>query len=133
VQFYANTTNFIGQATQPPYTVSWNNAGAGTNSLMAAVNFNDGGVVNSAAVNITVTNLPPVLGNIGFVSGGGQQLAISGVGQPGYTYILVGVTNLAPPIVWVPVMTNNADNFGNIFFMSLPITNMQEFYRISGN
>jgi hypothetical protein len=60
-------------------------------------------------------------------------LAISGVGLPGYTYILVGTTNIVPPVIWVPVMTNAADSSGNISFMSLPITNKQEFYRISGN
>jgi hypothetical protein len=132
VQFYANTTNFIGQATQPPYTVSWNNAGAGNYSVVAAMSYNDGGVVSSVATNITVTNLPPVLGNIGFASGG-QQLAVSGAGQSGYTYILVGTTNLAPPIVWIPVMTNMADSSGSISFTNLPITNAQKFYRISGN
>jgi hypothetical protein len=60
-------------------------------------------------------------------------LAISGVGQPGYTYILIGTTNLVPPIIWVPVMTNAADSSGNISFKYLPITDTQEFYSIYGN
>jgi hypothetical protein len=38
--------------------------------------FNGGGVANSAPVNTIVTNLPAVLGSIGFASGG-QQLTIS--------------------------------------------------------
>jgi len=96
------------------------------------VMFNGGAVASSIPVDITVTNLPPVLGSIGFTLNR-QQLAISGAGQPSYTYILVGATNLDPPIVWVPVMTNAADSSGNISFKNLQITNTQEFYRIYGN
>jgi alpha-L-rhamnosidase len=132
VQFYANTTNLVGQSATAPYACSWTNVPAGAYSLVACVMFNGGAVASSAAVNIAVTNPPLVLGSIGFVSDW-QHLAISGVGQPGYTYILVGTTNLVPPVIWVPVMTNAADSSGNISFMSLPITNKQEFYRISGN
>jgi hypothetical protein len=132
VQFYANTTNLVGQSATAPYACSWTNVPAGAYNLVASVMFNGGAIASSAAVNIAVTNPPLVLDNIGFVSDW-QHLAISGVGQPGYTYILVGTTNIVPPVIWVPVMTNAADSSGNISFMSLPITNKQEFYRISGN
>jgi len=131
VQFYANETNLVGPASSAPYACSWTNVPAGAYSLVANVMFNGGAIASSAAVNITVTNPPPVLGNIGFTSNG-QQLTISGAGQPGYAYILVGTTNLVPPIVWFPVMTNMADSSGSISFTNLPTTNALEFYRISG-
>jgi alpha-L-rhamnosidase len=132
VQFYANNTNLVGQSATPPYTCSWTNVPAGAYSLVTKVMFNGGAIASSPAINITVTNLPPVLGSIGFVSGG-QQLTVSGTGQPGCNYILVGTTNLASPVIWVPVMTNIADISGNMSFTNLPIANTQEFYRISGN
>jgi hypothetical protein len=96
------------------------------------VGFNGGAIANSAAVNITVTNLPPVLGNIGFASNG-QQLVVSGGGQPGCSYILVRATDLVPPVVWTPVMTNLADSSGNISFTNLPAVGTSAFYRISLN
>jgi alpha-L-rhamnosidase len=130
VQFYANGTNFIGQAAMAPYIYSWANVPTGTYSLAAGMVFNGGGVANSTAVNITVTNWPPAIGNIGFVSAE-QQLTISGTGQPGQACVLLGATNLVPPIIWVPVVTNIADSSGNFSFTNLPVTNAQAFYRVS--
>ena len=132
VQFYANGTNLIGQAAMAPYTCSWANVPTGAYSLAAGVVFNGGGVANSTAVNITVTNWPPAIGNIGFVSAA-QQLTISGTGQPGQACVLLGATNLVPPIIWVPVVTNIADSSGNFSFTNLPTASTQEFYRILGN
>jgi alpha-L-rhamnosidase len=130
VQFYANGTNLIGQSATAPYVCSWSNVPAGAYRLAASVMFNGSGVANSTAVNIAVTNWPPVLGKIGLESGG-RELTVSGAGQPGCAYILVRATNLVPPLVWTPVATNNADNSGNISFMNLPIANAQAFYRVS--
>jgi len=105
---------------------------AGPYSLVAGVVFNGAAIASSAAVNITVTNLAPVLYNIRLTSGA-QQLAVSGAGQPGYNYILMSTTNLAVPMSWVPVVTNAADISGNISFPNVPIANTQEFYRIAEN
>jgi hypothetical protein len=96
------------------------------------VTFNGGGEANSAAVNITVTNAPPVLGGIGPVAGG-LAFNIAGTGQPGAVYVLLGATNLAPPSVWLPVMTNTADGSGNLVFANLPASGSGMFYRIAGN
>ena len=132
VQFYANTTNLIGQATKAPYTAAWTNVPAGTYQITAVVKFNGGGVAGSPAVTVTVTNPPPVLGGIGYAAAA-QTLSIAATGQPGGAYVLVGATNLVPPVVWLPVLTNVADGAGNISFTNLPTGNAQEFYRISGN
>jgi hypothetical protein len=60
-------------------------------------------------------------------------LSISATGQPGGSYVLLGATNLVPPVVWLPVLTNVADGSGNVLFTNLPAASAQEFYRISGN
>ena len=132
VAFYANATNLIGQATRAPYVYAWTNVPAGSYALDAVVTFNGGGEANSAAVNITVTNAPPVLGGIGPVAGG-LAFNIAGTGQPGAVYVLLGATNLAPPSVWLPVMTNTADGSGNLVFANLPASGSGMFYRIAGN
>jgi hypothetical protein len=85
--------------------------------------------------NVRITALaspPPALVAIGFTSGG-RQLTVSGTGQPGSAYILEGITNLFPAMLWFPIMTNMADSLGNISFTNLPATTAQGFYRISGN
>jgi len=132
VNFYANGTNFLGQATHAPYTVSWPNVAAGTYSLVAAVTFNGGGVVNSPAINITVTNLPPKIGGI-VLAPGTKGVSVSGTGQPSSPYILASSTNLVPPVIWTPVFTNTADTSGNIIFTNLPPGGALMFYRIFGN
>jgi hypothetical protein len=132
VQFYANTTNLIGQATKAPYTAAWTNVPAGTYQITVVVKFNGGGVAGSPAVTVTVTNPPPVLGGIGYAAAA-QTLSVAATGQPGGAYVLVGASNLVPPVVWLPVLTNVADGAGNISFTNLPAGNAQEFYRISGN
>jgi hypothetical protein len=132
VQFYANTTNLIGQATIAPYTATWTNVPAGTYSLIAIVNFNGGGVAASLSVVVTITNLPPVVAGVSYAAAA-QTLSISATGQPGGSYVLLGATNLVPPVVWLPVLTNVADGSGNVLFTNLPAASAQEFYRISGN
>ncbi|HWD91571.1 MAG TPA: family 78 glycoside hydrolase catalytic domain [Verrucomicrobiae bacterium] len=73
-----------------------------------------------------------VLSRIGWLPGM-QELSISGTGQPGRAYVLLSATNLIPPIVWNPVMTNTADSSGNISFTNRPSPGVAAFYRISGN
>src|SRR6201999_4208987 len=69
VQFYANVTNLIGQ-TAAPYNFSWTNVPAGDYSLTARVVFNGGGIADSVAANIIVTNSPPMISQIGLGAGG---------------------------------------------------------------
>jgi alpha-L-rhamnosidase len=130
VQFYANTTNFLGQLTTAPYSLSWTNVVAGDYSLIASVIFNGGGVANSAAVNVLVTNLAPAIGLVE-LGAGGQQLNILGTGQMGHTYVLEATTNLVPPVDWSRIQTNVADTFGNFSFTNSPLTNAIQFFRIA--
>ncbi|MDB6031640.1 MAG: hypothetical protein JWM16_1978 [Verrucomicrobiales bacterium] len=61
VEFYYGGTNKIGEATSPPYVITWTNAVAGTQSLTAVAYDNFDGVGVSAPVSV-VLNSPPVVG-----------------------------------------------------------------------
>ena len=56
VQFYANATNLIGQATNPPYSCAWTNANTGSYGVFARVTYNGGSVADSTAAEVTVIN-----------------------------------------------------------------------------
>jgi autotransporter-associated beta strand protein len=79
---------------------------------------------------ITVTSVPPAIGGITAIGGGG--FAVGGTGGAGQTYILLGATNLVPPIVWQPVATNAADVNGIFNLMDTQATNFpSRFYRVT--
>ena len=61
VEFFYSSTNKIGQATNPPYSIVWSNPVAGSYSLTARATDNFGTTNTSSAVNITVSNPPPVV------------------------------------------------------------------------
>ena len=128
VQFYANATNLIGQDSTPPYTYNWTNIGTGSYLVRDRVNFNGSRYADSAAVNVIVSNLPPPIQTIGLNSG---NVSLDGTGQAGQTFVLLSPSNLVPPIVWMPLMTNQSDGSGRFAFTNLATTNAQQFYRIS--
>jgi autotransporter-associated beta strand protein len=66
VQFYANST-LIGQVSSAPYTYAWSNVTNGNYDVYAQVVYNGGGVADSTAANILVTNTTL---NLGFESPG---------------------------------------------------------------
>ena len=84
-------------------TSSWN-ATVVSGTLSAQVGFT---VTAPAAVSISNTSL---------TSAGAGMLVLSGTGgTPGNSYAVLSATNLVPPVVWTPVVTNvfGADgNFG---------------------
>jgi fibronectin type 3 domain-containing protein len=129
VQFYSNTNSFITQVTAP-YTYAWSNASAGASTVFARLVFNGSNTVDSGWVDITVTNPPPVANAIG-LDVTGQTLNISGSGLSSRPYFLTAASNLAPPVVWAPILTNLSDSAGNISFTNIIPTNGQQFYRIS--
>lgn len=56
---------------------------------------------------------------------------LTGAGAPGQTYTLLMTTNLAAPVVWTPVATNNADTNGDFILSDPQTTNSsQRFYRV---
>ncbi|MGA2245043.1 MAG: protease pro-enzyme activation domain-containing protein [Verrucomicrobiota bacterium] len=64
VQFYANSS-LIGQVADAPYTCAWTNLGNGSYNVFAQVVYNGGSLVDSAAINFSVTNTSV---NLGFES-----------------------------------------------------------------
>jgi len=128
VQFYSNTSNLIAQLTAP-YTYAWSNAEAGASTVFARLVFNGSNTVDSAIVNITVTNPPPIASGIG-LGVDGQTLSISGIGLASRPYYLNAASNLNPPVAWMPIQTNLADAIGNITFTNIASTNTQQFFRI---
>ncbi len=127
VQFFANAGNFLAQVTNSPYLFAWTNVSAGNYQLTARVVFNGTNIVDSAPVNIVVSNVPPVILGAGLSAG---NFFVNGSGQPGQTCVLLTATNLSPPVSWSPVMTNVADGSGKFSFTNLPAINSQQFYRI---
>jgi hypothetical protein len=78
--------------------------------------------------NTTVT--PPVISG-GTVALGSGGFTLSGTGGAGQVYVLLGASNLVPPMVWVPVQTNTADTNGVFMFTDTQATNyLNRFYRI---
>lgn len=128
VQFYTNN-NLITQVAAP-YTYAWSNAPAGNSAVFARLIYNGGLPLDSVTVNITVTNPPPVVGGIGF-NAAGLSLSVQGSGLANRPYYLSVASNLTPPVVWAPLLTNLSDAAGNIIFTNLAPTNAQEFFRLS--
>ena len=84
---------------------------------------NVGAVMVSAPV-------PPVLSGAGVLTGGG--FALTGTGTAGQAYVLLGASNLVPPVVWLPLATNSADTNGSINFNDPQAVNRsQRFYRLT--
>ncbi|HYG77652.1 MAG TPA: Ig-like domain-containing protein, partial [Planctomycetota bacterium] len=60
VEFFAGAT-LLGTSTTAPYSFTWTNVAAGSYSLTAKATDNGGLSTTSAAVNITVSNVPPTV------------------------------------------------------------------------
>ena len=63
---------------------------------------------------------------------GGSGLHLQFTGAPNCPYILLATTNLAPPSIWQPVVTNSTDANGNWSFTDTNVNQYsQRFYRAS--
>jgi hypothetical protein len=138
----AGATNYAvwyGTASQGPYPTKQNSTASSTTvtgltngtSYYFVVTANDtnGPSAISTEVSATPTNPPPALTSIGVLSGG--SFSLGGTGASGQTCILLSASNLASPIDWEPLATNNADSNGAFTFSDPQTTNYQQrFYRI---
>ncbi len=127
VQFYSNATNLIAQVSAAPFFYTWTNVPAGNYSLHATVVFDGGDVLDSASANIVVSNLPPVIQTIHLNAG---NFSLGGVAAKGQSLILLTASNLVPPVVWTPMLTNQSDIGGSFNFTNLSNASSQQFYRI---
>jgi hypothetical protein len=129
VQFYSNSSNLITQVTSP-YTYAWSNASAGVSTVFARLIFNNSNTVDSAMASITITNPAPIASGIG-LGADGQTLTVSGLGLASRPYYLDTASNLSPPVVWLPMLTNLSDVSGNIVFTNIVPAGTQQFFLIS--
>jgi len=84
----------------------------------------------SASVGFTVTAPTPVSINAANLnSAGAGKLVLSGTGgTPGYSYVVAGATNLTPPVVWVPVVTNVFGAGGSFSYTNTVNLNMLDLF-----
>jgi hypothetical protein len=72
---------------------------------------------------------PSTLSGLVELPGGVRQ--VTGLGLPGLSYVLEATTNLNPPILWLPVLTNTANENGVCNFIDSDSTNFPiRFYRV---
>ena len=86
------------------------------------------GSVTSSIASLMV-GLPPQKLNINSDSGNGVQLQMSGT--PNFPYAVQFATNLTPPILWLPALTNAADTNGVWQFTDTNLNSAQKFYRVT--
>ena len=72
----------------------------------------------------------PTITNVSLLAGGGFSL--NATATTGQTCILLGTTNLSPPVDWSHLETNTADANGMLNFTDVPATHFaQRFYRLT--
>jgi hypothetical protein len=84
------------------------------------------GAVTSSVINLSV-GYPPQ--NLSATLTAGQVVQLQWNGTPGYPYVLLSTTNLAPPVDWQPLVTNVADTNGNWSYTVTNTTVPALFYR----
>ncbi len=108
---------FFNAVTLPvlPTNLVWNTSGLTNNGLIAV------------AVGIST---PPVISSLNLSASVGP-FSLTGTGGAGESYVLVTASNLVPPVVWLPLVTNIAGTNG-VFNLADPqsVTNSQKFYRV---
>jgi hypothetical protein len=116
---------------------------AGTNSGLVLANLNSGnagvyfavatavgGSSTSAVATLTVT-LQSVAVDLFILTNSPDGLSVGFTGPAGSTVVLEAASNLAPPIGWLPMITNTLDVSGASEFTDVSVTNFQQrFYRL---
>jgi endo-1,3-1,4-beta-glycanase ExoK len=89
---------------------------------------------NSLSIDGTISvmsTVPPTITSV--IQLGDANFQINGTGLPGVNYQLLTTTNLAPPIIWLPLTNQTADGTGAFQFIDWNATNFpQQFYEITG-
>ena len=135
VQFLNTNDDVLGEVTAPPYTYQWAGMQTGNYSVLARAKYDGSGSVDSAAVNLTVTNsvTNPGTGTVtGLINPGGNPLMTSFSGTPGHIFQVQRSTNL---LSWATILTTNAPASGLFIstdsFSDLGGPPSYAFYRLS--
>jgi autotransporter-associated beta strand protein len=124
-QWLKNGASIAGATTNSYAIASASASDAASYFVVVTNNF---GAVTSA-VAVLVVNIPPVFTGISSQAGGGFSLGVTGA--PGETCVLLGATNLAPPLTWLPLLTNTAGTNGVFNFSDAQAANFpQRFYQL---
>ena len=111
-QWYDKNTNAIAGATNATLLLAAVTTAATGNYNVIVTNL-FGRATNVGAVMVSAP-VPPVFSGAGVLTGGG--FALTGTGTAGQAYVLLGASNLVPPVVWLPLATNSADTNEEYFF-----------------
>jgi autotransporter-associated beta strand protein len=124
-QWLLNGTNIAGAVTNIYSIAGATAANAGSYTVIISNNY---GAVTSSVAHLVV-NLPPMIGSVSVANSAGFSLSASG--SVGETCVLLGASNLVPPVVWLQLQTNTADMNGVFNFTDAQATNFpQRFYRL---
>src|SRR5262249_2506378 len=135
VQFYNTSATLLGEVIAPPYSYSWIGMQAGNYSIYARATYDGSGLVDSALINLTITNSVnnSVTGTVGSLTnpGGNPQMIVFS-GTPGHTFYVQRSTNL---LSWATILTTNAPGSGLFIctdnFSDLGGPPSYAFYRLS--
>jgi hypothetical protein len=109
-------TNTAASATNDSFTYTVSDGYSGTASQTVSVAIN---TTSAAAKGFNMIGTPQMIG-------GYEVLTYAGI--PGFNYALDWTTNLTPPIVWTPIMTNPASANGSLILSNTPSAG-PDFYR----
>lgn len=129
-QWYFNGAIALAGATNLSLTVT-NAQAANAGNYTVVVTDLTGAVTSSVAwLNIN-DSFQPVISSLKVPAGQGS-LTLAGTGAASQSYVLLMASNLAPPVTWVPLFTNAANDAGAIRFTTLKIGNVSHvFYRLA--
>ena len=127
----ALTVTSVGGATNGTVTTDGTNITyAATNGTMDSFTYTVSdpyGATASATVNVTINATGQGFNQLSAqLLGGNEVMKFAGI--PNYPYALDWTTNLTPPVVWIPVVTNTAAANGFLIFTSTP-SGGSDFYR----
>ena len=84
------------------------------------------GTISVASV---LANPPPTIGGLSWSATNGFSLTATGA--VGGAYVMLGASNLLPPVAWLPLLTNTADSNGIVSLNDPQATNLPlRFYRL---
>ena len=126
-QWWFNTTNSVGGATNASLTVS-NAQPADAGGYRVVVTNASGAATSSVAV--LVVRVPPTFSDISFAADGGSVVISGSGGTPNGIYYVLTSTNVAAPAnQWTSVATNQFDSASRFVFTNTPDPNLpQSFY-----